>query len=188
MDMVTGGVQLQMLLYAGGVGFWLGACYCLFQMFRIIVRCGVWSCFFQDILFCLSAALATFFVFLAISDGCIYPYLLIGEGIGFLVFYCSVGKWLQWICRKSVRRWRILHGKIQKRLQPLVTVVHTKVDSVQTRMVTRKRRKTNPSRLAADSTQTARAGSDVLQQAKKGKSTEKSNFFHKKHLKNTHGL
>ncbi len=167
MDMVTGGVQLQMLLYACGLGFWLGAYYCLFQMFRIVVRCGIVSCFFQDVLFCVSAALVTFFVFLAVSDGCVYPYLLAGEGVGFLVFYSSVGRLLRWTCRKSVGKLRRLRRKLQKRLQPIEVAVCARVSHLQTRIVTGIRRRKERIRDLSKSVQTADTATDVPQSEKR---------------------
>lgn len=40
----------------------------------------------------LTSALAMFFTVLAICDGEMYPYLFLGVGIGFLSFYCTLGR------------------------------------------------------------------------------------------------
>lgn len=91
---ITGGVQIEGLLYACGLGFLIGVVYELFRSFREISPPSRTVCFVQDILFCLVSALLMFFAFLMISDGKIYPYLLVGTLVGFFVFYCTVGRWL----------------------------------------------------------------------------------------------
>lgn len=88
---ISGNVQLGSLLYACGLGFWLGLYYELFRTLRLLLPPTAKSCFFQDVFFCLSAAITTFFCFLAIADGRLLPYLFVGEIIGFFAFYFTVG-------------------------------------------------------------------------------------------------
>ncbi len=89
---MTGDIQLQSLLYACGLGFLLGLYYELFRTVRLLLPPTSRSCLFQDVFFCLSAALITFFSFLAIADGNMYPYLFMGEIAGFFSFYCTPGR------------------------------------------------------------------------------------------------
>ncbi len=89
---LAGETQLWHLLYALGLGFWLGLYYELFRTLRLLVKPTAKSCFFQDVFFCISAALITFFTFLAIADGETPLYLFVGEAVGFFTFYGTVGR------------------------------------------------------------------------------------------------
>ncbi len=89
---ITGETQLWNLLYACGLGFWIGLYYELFRTLRLLFPPTGKSCFFQDVFFCLTSALITFFCFLAIADGQMVPYLFIGEAVGFFAFYSTVGR------------------------------------------------------------------------------------------------
>lgn len=107
-------VQLEGLLYACGLGFWLGLYYEIFRTVRLLMPPTAKSCFFQDVFFCLSAALCTFFCFLAIADGRLYLYLFVGEITGFFAFYCTLGRMfhtvfaalLRWIAASIKTLWR----------------------------------------------------------------------------------
>lgn len=101
---VTGETQLWNFLYACGLGFWLGLYYELFRTVRLLLPPTAKGCFFQDVFFCLSAALITFFTFLAIADGQMVPYLFIGEIIGFFAFYCTIGRIFHTLLAALLRR------------------------------------------------------------------------------------
>ncbi len=107
---LAGETQLLHLIYALGLGFWLGLYYELFRTLRLLFRPTAKSCFFQDVFFCLSSALITFFVFLAMADGEMPLYLFVGEVIGFLVFYGTFGRvfhrLLAWLLRAIGRVFR----------------------------------------------------------------------------------
>ena len=89
---ISGETQLLHLLYAVGLGCWIGIYYELFRTWRLLNRPTAKSCFFQDVFFCLSSAFITFFVFLAMADGEMPLYLFVGEGLGFLVFNQTLGR------------------------------------------------------------------------------------------------
>lgn len=88
---ITVGTQTVEFLCACGLGFLLGLYYALFRTIRLIVPPSAGVCIFQDVFFCVTSALATFFAFLGISDGILHPYLIIGETLGFFVFLGSLG-------------------------------------------------------------------------------------------------
>jgi hypothetical protein len=98
---VTGTLQVEGFLYACGLGFLLGGIYEIFRTVHLLFPPSARGCFIQDVGFCLIATLLTFFGFLAIADGNLYPYLFIGEGIGFFAFYKTMGHFihivLSWI-------------------------------------------------------------------------------------------
>ncbi len=112
----TVGRQVLQFLGTCGLGFLLGLYYEFFRSVRLWSPPSVGVCIFQDIFFCLSSALVTFFVLLGLADGNMYPYLFIGEGIGFLVFYGSLGnvihKILLWILRLLTKIFKGIQRKV----------------------------------------------------------------------------
>lgn len=92
MSMLTMGKQTVEFLGACGLGFLIGLYYEFFRSVRLVAIPSVASCVFQDIFFCVSSALLTFFVFLGLADGVMYPYLFLGELLGFYIFRGSLGK------------------------------------------------------------------------------------------------
>lgn len=97
-------LQIDAFLYACGLGFWIGLYYEMFRTLRLLLPPSVCACFVQDLLFCLSSAVLTFFGFLAIADGNMYPYLFVGETVGFLAFYYTVGRVLHIVLASVIRR------------------------------------------------------------------------------------
>lgn len=88
---ITAGTQTIEFLCACGLGFLLGLYYALFRTIRLILPPSAGVCIFQDVFFCVTSALVTFFAFLGLSDGILHPYLIIGETLGFFVFLGSLG-------------------------------------------------------------------------------------------------
>lgn len=115
----TGDIQLWGLLYACGLGFWLGAYYELFRMMRLLFPPSAVSCFFQDVFFFSSASIVVFFVFLGIADGQMYPYLLFGVMVGFLSFYYTFGRFLHIVLAKGLRRVMRACRVVDRHLQPI---------------------------------------------------------------------
>ncbi len=88
---VSLGKQAVEFVCACGLGFLLGLYYELFRTVRVMSPPSKMTCIFQDVFFCLSSALVTFFAFLGLADGNLYPYLFFGEVIGFWIFRGSLG-------------------------------------------------------------------------------------------------
>ena len=86
--------QLLQFVAMCGAGFLLGLYYEFFKSLRLWYKPTVIVCVFQDVFFCVSAALITFFMLLGISDGTMPPYVFIGEICGFFVFYGSLGRFV----------------------------------------------------------------------------------------------
>ena len=112
----TVGRQVLQFLGTCGLGFLLGLYYEVFRSIRLWSPPSVGVCIFQDIFFCLSSALVTFFAFLGLADGNMYPYLFIGEGLGFFVFYGSLGniihKIFVWVLRFFTRLFKSVQRKV----------------------------------------------------------------------------
>ncbi len=78
------GVQARLALYALGVGVLVGALYALLTGLRRLTARSVLLTAAEDVLFCVTAALATFLFLLEFSDGTVRVYLILSETAGFL--------------------------------------------------------------------------------------------------------
>ena len=79
-------------LYSLIVGLGIGVVYDVFRIARIILPKAKAVIFFEDLLFCLIAAvIMSIFIFNA-GYGIVRGYALFGSGIGFTVYYMTVGK------------------------------------------------------------------------------------------------
>lgn len=88
-------------------GFLLGALYDVLRIWRIFFRTEKQAAFFQDVFYMALAAVFTFLLALAVSDGEIRSYLLTGEAAGWFAYYLSVGRLTgclaRWISRVLYR-------------------------------------------------------------------------------------
>ncbi len=85
----TNNVQLYELFLCGGMGFLLGGCYDVFRLLRACVRNVVFT-FAADIVFCLLSGVIGFLFCLAVTDGIVRLYVLVGFFIGFLAYRRTV--------------------------------------------------------------------------------------------------
>ncbi len=98
--------QALAFLWSAALGLGLGGFYDLFRIGRILRgRQAVWMVFLQDLLFALAAAMATALCFTLSNYGQVRLFLLIGEGLGFLIYYYTLGR---------------LSGKIAALLRPIL--------------------------------------------------------------------
>ncbi len=88
---ITVAGQTWMFLLSIALGALLGACYDVFRILRIAVphRAGVVLA--EDILFSVICAAATFLFLVSVDSGRIRVFALIGELVGFALYYCTVG-------------------------------------------------------------------------------------------------
>ncbi len=92
------------------LGAGLGVCYDLFRILRIALPHPAPAVLAEDLLFSMICAGATFCYMLAADSGQIRLFVLIGEGIGFLLYYCTIGTLVIRVSRGIIRavRW-VLH-------------------------------------------------------------------------------
>ena len=83
--------QLKVFLYSFGLGFLLGILYDVFRVLRMIFSLGKVTTFIQDFLYVVICAFLTFCFALVLNDGKIMFYIFFGEGIGWLIYYFSLG-------------------------------------------------------------------------------------------------
>lgn len=84
--------QLQQFFYSCGLGFILGLYYDVFRVMRLVMRPGKIAIFVQDMVFFVTAAVITFLFALAEIDGQLQIYLFLGEIIGFIAYYLTIGR------------------------------------------------------------------------------------------------
>ncbi len=117
--------QAAAFLWSVALGGALGVVYDWFRIGRILKKKWWLTVFLEDLLFALAAALSTAFCFTLTNYGQVRLFLLIGEGLGFLVYYNTVGvlvamqarlvaRFLRWIRGVLSRFGRFLAKKLKK--------------------------------------------------------------------------
>lgn len=89
-----------------------GALYDLFRFVRLLSPFGRRMLFWQDGLFCLCIAGWIFRFTLRLLSGQLRLFVLIGWGLGFLLWYCTAGELVFGILRRSVGFFRRIFRKI----------------------------------------------------------------------------
>lgn len=83
--------QTKNFLLSLGLGFIMGIFYDLFRIIRICISKSKIAVIISDVLYCIFLCFATFLFCLTVNEGQIRFYLLLGEAIGFCVYYFSLG-------------------------------------------------------------------------------------------------
>lgn len=91
MDIITIGEQTRLFLLSLLVGAGLAALYDLFRILRVAFVCGKGLVAFQDILYWLLCAFATFTFVLCLNQGAVRFYILLGEGLGWVIYHLTLG-------------------------------------------------------------------------------------------------
>lgn len=118
----TNAEQLWEVFLSGGMGFLLGAYYDVFRIWRKLSHSSTAGVFFQDCFFFVTSAVAVFLFSLAMTDGVVRVYVLVGAAAGFAAYrhtvgtlllraVCAILRWLRrgsaWFCRlvESPLKW-----------------------------------------------------------------------------------
>ncbi len=83
--------QTMVFLYACLLGVGLGVCYDVFRILRVALPLGTVVTFIEDILYFAVTAIATFTFLLYFTQGQIRVYVLLGEVLGWVLYYVTVG-------------------------------------------------------------------------------------------------
>ena len=90
-------MEIRLLDQIGGFGAFclfgvvLGVYYTVYKLLRYFFTFSRWAIFFQDILFFVSGAVATFILLMNIAGGEVRGYILFGVVIGFSAYYFTLG-------------------------------------------------------------------------------------------------
>ena len=144
-DAVSQVLFCKVLLYAAGVGAFLGIVYDIFRIVRIattptgeasakgkMIRVGTWLSDFlifgEDILFSLIASVTVTVFLFNINDGKVRWFALVGAGIGFFLYYFTIGK-IVFACAQTILRmirfilhllWRVTGYPVMKLIRFLI--------------------------------------------------------------------
>ncbi|MBE6905618.1 MAG: hypothetical protein E7476_05065 [Ruminococcaceae bacterium] len=83
--------QTWMFLASVALGAALGVCYDVFRILRIAIPHRTVAVVAEDILFFALCAAATFCFLLAAGDGQLRAFIIIGEAVGGILYYCTIG-------------------------------------------------------------------------------------------------
>lgn len=83
--------QTKSFLLSLGFGFIMGVFYDLFRIIRISISKSQKIILPFDLAYCVFLAFCSYLFFLVVNEGDIRGFLLLGEGIGFAIYYFSLG-------------------------------------------------------------------------------------------------
>lgn len=92
--------QVRVFLLSVGVGVPLCILYVLMQSVVAFFGKRRWAIYSADILFSAFGAFVSFFFMVFYNNGRVRLHLVIGEAVGFFVFYFAVGKYLMRFCER----------------------------------------------------------------------------------------
>lgn len=83
--------QTKGFLLSLGFGFLMGILYDLFRIIRICISKSKTIVLVFDLLYFVCLAFCSYIFFLVVNEGDIRAFLIVGEGIGFAIYYFSLG-------------------------------------------------------------------------------------------------
>lgn len=110
--------------YACLIGVGLGIVYDLFRMLRLLTGGNTIAVFVEDLLFAMIASGITFWICLTSCSGWIRGFVIVGEGLGFLIYHFTIGELMIRIFRIVLRvlQW-MLRGVWKRILYPPIRFV-----------------------------------------------------------------
>lgn len=106
--------QTSLFLYSLGFGFLLGILYDVFRTVRMIISNGKGFVIFMDVLYFFVCGVLSFFFILVVDEGKLRIYTLLGEALGFAVYYFSLGAVAIKISAAAVKRIKWLFSLVFK--------------------------------------------------------------------------
>lgn len=112
--------QVSVFLYSMLLGIVLGVMYDIFRITRMIINSKNLAIFIQDVLYFVVSGLITFFFVLKANSGDSRVYIIIGEGLGWILYHLTIGEFI-YKCSNSFvigvkRKIQSIGNKICKRL------------------------------------------------------------------------
>ena len=93
MDYIQGlSAQTEIFLLSLGFGFLLGILYDIFRTLRLIISSSAWFTVLADVIYFLLCAFLVFCFNLVVDNGKIRLYVLLGDLLGWLIYYFSLGE------------------------------------------------------------------------------------------------
>lgn len=127
--------QTWMFVASIALGAALGVCYDVFRILRIAVKHPTVAVLAEDILFFAICAAATFCFLLAAGDGQLRAFILIGELIGGILYYCTIGVLVIGVSKRIIAAikwvfytiWRIIIRPIIQFFRKIVRFIRKKM-------------------------------------------------------------
>ena len=94
--------QAKNFLLSLGLGFLMGFVYDLFRIIRLSISERKISVIIFDLLYCVFLCFSTFVFLITVNEGQVRFYLLLGEGVGFAIYYFSLGVMIFSFSRKII--------------------------------------------------------------------------------------
>lgn len=128
--------QTWMFLASVALGAVLGICYDVFRILRIALKHPTIAVLIEDILFFAVCAVATFCFLLAAGDGQLRAFILIGELIGAILYYCTIGVLVIGISKRMIAAikwvlhsiWKILIQPIYNLISKIISFIYKKME------------------------------------------------------------
>lgn len=108
----TMALQTRIFLLSIGLGFSLGILYDFFYITRLTITKSKYAIYIQDILYLLSCSFVTFLFILALSSGIVRGYIIIGEFLGWIIYYFSTGFFVVSFAAKTIDKIKSFTQKI----------------------------------------------------------------------------
>lgn len=122
--------QTWMFLLSIALGAALGVCYDVFRIVRIAVPNPPAVIVAEDLAYAVICTVATFLFFLTIDCGQIRLFVLFGEVIGFVLYYCTIGVLVLGVSRRIIGVVHFVCGVVWRVLLRPVWVVLEKISGV----------------------------------------------------------
>ncbi len=120
-------VQTEIFFYALGFGFLLGILYDIFRTVRMIISNSKGFVLFMDLLYFALCAFLIFCFNMVVDNGQIKIYVVLGEIMGWLVYYFSFGAIAVRLSNAIIKQIKRLFGVIFRPLRRLLRVLKRKM-------------------------------------------------------------
>lgn len=108
------GEQTKIFALSLGFGFLIGIFYDVLRLFRLLCSNSKKVFMVFDLLYTLAAAIATFLFLLTVTGGSVRAYVLLGELLGFLIYFVTLGTLLSTFFERIVACLKRVISKISK--------------------------------------------------------------------------
>lgn len=119
--------QTRIFLYSLGFGFLLGILYDVFRTLRLIISRSKGFAFFADLLYFALCAFLNFCYIMAVDSGKVRLYVALGESLGWLVYYFSLGAISIKLTNAVVRFFRRIFSAVSARIKRIWSFVFKKI-------------------------------------------------------------
>lgn len=124
--------QTWMFVMSIALGAALGVCYDVFRILRIALRHPTGVVLAEDILFSVVCAAASFLYMLSADRGQLRVFVLVGEVVGFAIYYCTIGTLVIGLSKRIIaafqwllcQLWRIFIAPIIKIMRHIYGFFH----------------------------------------------------------------